>query len=170
MVRQPAMANARVSMLGVLRRVAAYTNPDRDPSTGTTLFDLDRALGVVAVQNPPNDGRLNTLMAIDAGAVSVGFDIGLTDFYAAFQAPGGTTSTLMARTGTERLMLGTIGGREPVANLAVSFGTPFSPPVERVYGVTSGNELRQLRCGERLDDSHARGDHGSECERAAGGN
>ena len=114
---------------------AAYTNPDRDPSTGTTLFDLDRALGVVAVQNPPNDGRLNTLMAIDAGAVSVGFDIGLTDFYAAFQAPGGTTSTLMARTGTERLMLGTIGGGEPVANLAVSFGTPFSPPVERVYGV-----------------------------------
>ena len=148
---------------------AAYTNPDRDPSTGTTLFDLDRALGVVAVQNPPNDGRLNTLMAIDAGAVSVGFDIGLTDFYAAFQAPGGTTSTLMARTGTERLMLGTIGGGEPVANLAVSFGTPFS---RRWSGSMASvrQRARQLRCGERLDDSHARGDQGSECERAAGGN
>jgi hypothetical protein len=120
---------------------AAYTNPDTNPSTGTTLYDIDIALGVVAVQNPPNDGRLNTVMALGVAAASVGFDIGITDFYAAIQAPGATSSALMAMSGSQRLMLGTIGGGEPVPSLAVSLGAPFSAPAGRVFATTAGNEL-----------------------------
>ena len=35
---------------------AAYTNPDNDPATGTTLFDLDAGPDALVVQAPPNDG------------------------------------------------------------------------------------------------------------------
>jgi hypothetical protein len=120
----------------------AYTNPDNDPATGTTLFDIDAALDVVAVQNPPNDGRLNTQdpLGIDAG--NLGFDIGLaSDFYASIQSPGGSSSSLFSMIGAQRNALGTIGGGEPVVSLAVSLGAPFSPPAERVYAVNSAGEL-----------------------------
>ena len=40
---------------------AAYTNPDNNPATGTTLYDIDGDLGVLVTQNPPNDGKLNTV-------------------------------------------------------------------------------------------------------------
>ena len=120
---------------------AAYTNPDTDPATGTTLYDIDIALGFVAVQNPPNNGQLNTVLSLGAAAASVGFDIGITDFYAAIQAPGATSSVLMAMSGAQRLVLGTIGGGEPVPSLAVALGTPFSPPAGRVFATTAANEL-----------------------------
>jgi hypothetical protein len=119
----------------------AYTNPDNDPATGTTLFDIDSALDTVAIQNPPNNGTLNTNGALGVGAVRVGFDIGLTDFYAAIQLDGSTTSTLFIMSGPQRLNQGTIGGGEPVSSLAVSLGTPFSPPVERVFAVNAAGEL-----------------------------
>jgi hypothetical protein len=126
---------------------AAYTNPDTNPSTGTTLFDIDIALGVVAVQNPPNDGRLNTLQTLGVAAASVGFDIGLSAFYASIQSPGATSSVLMAMSGDQRFVLGPIGGGEPVPSLAVALGTPFSPPAERVYGVTAAGELISFDAG-----------------------
>jgi hypothetical protein len=55
---------------------AAYTNNDTNPATGTTLYDIDSNLDVLATQNPPNNGVLNTIgpLGVDAGAV-VGFDI-----------------------------------------------------------------------------------------------
>jgi hypothetical protein len=55
---------------------AAYTNPDTDPTTGTTLYDIDAGLDVLVTQNPPNDGVLNTVgpLGVDAGDL-VGFDI-----------------------------------------------------------------------------------------------
>lgn len=37
---------------------AAYTNNDADPSTGTTLFDVDGLLDQVAIQSPANSGQL----------------------------------------------------------------------------------------------------------------
>ena len=74
----PAMA---VPALGVT--AAAYTNNDlNQPSTGTTLFDLDTTLDQVAIQSPPGNGILvatgklgvDAAAAGDAGAAS-GFDI-----------------------------------------------------------------------------------------------
>ncbi|WP_026311106.1 DUF4394 domain-containing protein [Parafrankia elaeagni] len=55
---------------------AAYTNNDLDPSTSTTLFDIDTALDRVAIQSPANNGSLaptgNLGVAAGPGA---GFDI-----------------------------------------------------------------------------------------------
>ena len=124
---------------GVL--AAAYTNPDNDPATGTTLFDIDAALDAVSVQNPPNDGRLNTLVGLGLDARQIGFDIGLSDFYAAIQVGTDTTSSLIIMSGPQRFNAGTIGGGEPLPNLAVSLGLPFSPPAERVYMVNGAGEL-----------------------------
>jgi hypothetical protein len=119
----------------------AYTNPDNDAATGTTLFDIDAALDAVSTQNPPNDGRLNTLVGLGLDATRIGFDIGLADFYASIQVGAATASSLIVMSGPQRFDLGVIGGGEPVPNLAVSLGAPFSPPVERVFAVNAANEL-----------------------------
>jgi hypothetical protein len=55
---------------------AAYTNNDLDPTTATTLFDLDTAMDQVAIQAPANAGSLNATgsLGVDA-ATDAGFDI-----------------------------------------------------------------------------------------------
>jgi hypothetical protein len=55
---------------------AAYTNNDVDPTTATTLFDLDTALDQISIQSPPNNGNLVATgkLGVDAGAVA-GFDV-----------------------------------------------------------------------------------------------
>jgi hypothetical protein len=55
---------------------AAYTNNDLDPSTATTLFDLDTTLDQVSVQSPANAGSLAPTgkIGVDARS-SAGFDI-----------------------------------------------------------------------------------------------
>ncbi len=54
----------------------AYTNNDLDPTTATTLFDVDTNLDQIAVQSPANSGTLapsgKLTLDVDAGA---GFDI-----------------------------------------------------------------------------------------------
>ncbi|MBB5874279.1 hypothetical protein F4553_007713 [Allocatelliglobosispora scoriae] len=54
----------------------AYTNNDLDPTTGTTLYDLDTVLDQAAVQSPANAGllALTGKLGVDAGA-DAGFDI-----------------------------------------------------------------------------------------------
>jgi len=55
---------------------AAYTNPDNDPNTGTTLYDIDVRLDILTIQNPPNNGVLNTVGALGRNARRLlGFDI-----------------------------------------------------------------------------------------------
>jgi Domain of unknown function (DUF4394) len=55
---------------------AAYTNNDADPTTATTLFDIDVMADRVAIQAPPNNGTLNPTgnLGVDA-AGDAGFDI-----------------------------------------------------------------------------------------------
>jgi len=67
-----ANANQTPSVVG-----AAYTNPDNDPATGTTLYDIDVALDVLVIQNLPNNGTLNTVgsLAFNLRGNLVGFDI-----------------------------------------------------------------------------------------------
>ena len=64
-----------VPALGVT--AAAYTNNDlNQPSTGTTLFDVDTTLDQVVIQSPPGNGILVATgkLGVDAGAAA-GFDI-----------------------------------------------------------------------------------------------
>ena len=54
---------------------AAYTNSFAGATT-TTLYDIDSTLGVLATQNPPNNGLLNTVGALGVTtSANVGFDI-----------------------------------------------------------------------------------------------
>ena len=66
---------AAVVALGVTG--AAYTNNDlNQPTTGTTLFDLDTTLDQIAIQSPPGNGILVATgqLGVDAGP-QVGLDI-----------------------------------------------------------------------------------------------
>lgn len=109
---------------GVQPRVvgAAYTNPDTDPNTGTMLFDID-AMGVLAMQNPPNNGTLITQvegMANVSGEVA--FDIGAGSMgIAAIQRNGDPFSRLYqvdvaARTASSG---GIVGDGEVIRGMAI---------------------------------------------------
>ncbi|MCG5471789.1 DUF4394 domain-containing protein [Micromonospora sp. LAH09] len=55
---------------------AAYTNNDLDPSTATTLFDVDTNLDQVALQSPANSGQLVATGSLGVAADQrAGFDI-----------------------------------------------------------------------------------------------
>lgn len=75
---------------------SAYTNPDTDPATGTTLYDIDAARDALVIQDPPNNGGLKTVggLGVNVG-YRAGFDIG-TDgaAYAALTPRGARASTL----------------------------------------------------------------------------
>ncbi len=80
---QPITANPRAVEAGV--NAAAYTNSDTDPTTGTTLYDIDAvSQRDLVTQNPPNDGTLVKTADLDLGTRQVqGFDIrGATDSFA----------------------------------------------------------------------------------------
>lgn len=77
---------------------AAYTNSFAG-SAMTTLLDIDTTLNILATQNPPNDGLLNTVGALTVDPTDVnGYEI-LPKFnhgYAALQLAGETSSKLYA--------------------------------------------------------------------------
>ncbi len=110
---------------------AAYTNPDNDPGTGTTLFDLDSALNILVSQVPPNNGTLNTIGPLGANINSVGeFDISSSNVAYMAVIESGQTRSNGRRCGTSSLasvnlmsgagtMLGAIGTRQPIRGLAV---------------------------------------------------
>ena len=80
-----ANAGQKPSVIG-----AAYTNPDNDPATGTLLYDIDRRLGILTTQNPPNDGTLNTVGPLGLKFNDLaGFDIAPSGFaYAVLKVTG----------------------------------------------------------------------------------
>lgn len=55
---------------------AAYTNNDLDPTTATTLYNVDSNLDQITIQSPPNNGSLAATgkLTVDTGS-DVGFDI-----------------------------------------------------------------------------------------------
>lgn len=70
---------------------AAYTNPDNDPATGTTLYDIDAERDTLVIQSPPNNGTLNTVGNLGFKVNELaGFDIGVNNIaYAALRARDG---------------------------------------------------------------------------------
>lgn len=102
--RTDAHAGARPAVTG-----AAYTNAVADTPT-TKLFDLDTALDVLVLQDPPNDGILTTIgaLGVDFDAES-GFDILTLDGVDhAFAASRATLYAIDLTTG-RATALGTIG-------------------------------------------------------------
>lgn len=68
---------------------AAYTNNDTDPTTATTLYDIDAQLDRFLLQSPPNDGGLAPVGPLGVDAVGeVGFDL-----YSDVEVEGSMTTT-----------------------------------------------------------------------------
>jgi hypothetical protein len=119
---------------------SAYTNPDLDPSTGTTLYGIDSGLNVLVLQNPPNAGTLTTIgsLGVDTTA-DVGFDIAATNIaYASLTAPFGTSAlytvnlfngstTFLGSLG--RVVIRDIAVLNATATTPVPLPTPPPPPV-----------------------------------------
>jgi Domain of unknown function (DUF4394)/Calx-beta domain len=102
---------------------AAYTN-NFDGATATTLYDIDSGLDVLATQDPPNNGTLNTVGSLNVNTTDVaGFDIegGTGTAYASLQPIGDAESSFY------RLDLLT-GGTTPNGQI----GPDGTPPIESV--------------------------------------
>lgn len=119
---------------------SAYTN-NFDLSPATALYGIDSNLDILVLQNPPNDGTLNTVgnLNFDTGDL-VGFDISSTSAraFASLTSPGGAVSSLAMinlSTGASTL-IGAIGGGQPITGLAVSFNRQ-----QTVYALTQTNRL-----------------------------
>jgi Domain of unknown function (DUF4394) len=122
----PVDANAGAPPLAVS---AAYTNPDNDPATGTTLYVIDADLNALAIQAPPNNGVLNTVGTLGANTTQLaGFDIATTNqAFAALKLVGADhvkgcgNSALVSidlATGATSV-IGVIGTPNPIVGLAV---------------------------------------------------
>lgn len=105
----------------------AYTNPDNNPGTGTTLFGIDTSLNVLVQHNTaPGFQNLQTIGALGVDIADVsGFDISISGTaYGAFQ--NGTASelyTIDLLTGSAT-RIGTIGGDVQIRDLAVAVPEP----------------------------------------------
>ncbi len=112
---------------------AAYTNNDNNPATGTVLYDIDAARGVLLLQNPPNDGKLVTVGSLGIDILGdAGFDIAGSDgtAYASIiprhergngDSPPGNSArsylyTINLTSGAATLV-GKIGGPKPLLSL-----------------------------------------------------
>lgn len=119
----------------------AYTNSAAGVAS-TTLYVIDPGTDVLAIQNPPNGGVLNTVgsLGVDASA-STGLDIsrrGNTAYAALSVAASTGLYRIDLATGAATL-LGTIGNGANVRGLAVE--PPPAPAAADIYGVTEANDL-----------------------------
>jgi uncharacterized protein DUF4394 len=102
---------------------AAYTNMIRDAPT-TKLFEIDAEQDVLVLQDPPNDGVLTTVGALDAdfeplSGFTIVTDAGGTD--RAYAVTGGKLYTIDLTTG-RATPVGTVG--DPPATLASLAAAP----------------------------------------------
>lgn len=84
---------------------------------------IDTGLDIVARQDPPNAGTLNTVLPLggDAGDV-LGFDISLRQILLVTAAGGTGQSLLVDFTSGGARVVGPIGNGEIVRGLAISLG------------------------------------------------
>ncbi len=143
----PADANA-----GAVPAIAtgAYTNSfvSTTMPVSTQLYDYDRALNVLSVQAPPNDGILNTAGSLGLtlnAAPSVSLDIfssglGANTAYLTANTAASTNSNLYTvnLTTRETTLVGVIGGGSAVRDIAVAAATGV---------VVTGARDRELAAG-----------------------
>ncbi|NJM09099.1 DUF4394 domain-containing protein [Candidatus Gracilibacteria bacterium] len=105
---------------------SAYLNNDNDPTTGTTLYNIDADSNVLTIQDPPNDGVQKTVgsLRLDV-ALLVGFDIRSSDnrALAAFRREGSTVTRLYVidlSNGRIRVRGNIDGGNALITGLAIS--------------------------------------------------
>lgn len=109
---------------------AAYTGNDNDPTTGTTLYDIDSNLDDLVIQTPPNDGTLVKVGDLGVDTASfVGFDIrtvGMSNIaYASLTEQRGRGATLATLSQVDLATgavtsLGKIGGPKTLIDIAAA--------------------------------------------------
>ncbi len=100
---------------------AAYTN-DFAGATATTLFDIDTAIDVLAVQAPPNDGVLRTTgrLTLDVDSAG-GFDIAADGgAIAALSRSGGSRIYAIDPQSGKARLIGKLGRGSTLTSLAVA--------------------------------------------------
>ena len=110
---------------------SAYTNNFAGAVT-TTLYNIDSNLDILAIQNPPNAGVLNTVGSLGFNTSDlVGFDIsGSQTAYALLTGPASPFSqlyTINLSTGAATL-IGTVGGQTALVGLAALVGGAVPEP------------------------------------------
>lgn len=133
---------------------SAYTNSDNDPTTGTTLYNIDSSSNMLTVQNPPNNGTQVGvgLLGVDITALA-GFDIvrnGANNFAFAALQPSGTVGSMFASvnlTTGAATMLGNIGMASTSDSIAIRDITmmPVPEPATMIVMALSGLLIRR-RC------------------------
>lgn len=103
---------------------SGYTNSFAG-STVTTLYNIDSGLGILAIQNPPNNGTLNTVGNLGLNITGeAGLDIhpGNNTALAALQVQGSTNSALYTinLTTGRATILGPIGGGAVIRDIAIT--------------------------------------------------
>ncbi|NOT46570.1 MAG: DUF4394 domain-containing protein, partial [Acidobacteria bacterium] len=103
---------------------SGYTNSFPGTTT-TTLYDIDSGLGILAIQNPPNNGTLNTVGRLGVNITGeAGLDIstGNNTALAAFNIQGTSSSSLYTvnlSTGAATI-IGPIGGGAVIRDIAIA--------------------------------------------------
>ena len=106
---------------------AAYTNPDNDPATGTTLYVLEVGQDMLVTQDPPNQGTLNTVAPLNSNlSQRVGFDIAPDNSaYVSHTPQGGSNSFFRINLSNGTIPCcggGSIGFPDVVRDIAVAPG------------------------------------------------
>ena len=106
---------------------AAYSNPDIDPGTGTTLYGVDVAFDMLTILNPAANGTLNTVGPTNTNFTErFGFDIAADNTaYFSSTPPGASNSfsTINLNTGSVQFFGGTINFPDVVRDIAVASGS-----------------------------------------------
>ena len=99
---------------------SAYTNSVPGATT-TTLYAIDSNLDILAIQNPPNNGTLNTVGSLGVNASAVlGFDISSPNTAFATLVVGGTPGLYLINLSTGAAsFFGAIGGGTTLRGLAI---------------------------------------------------
>jgi hypothetical protein len=131
---------------------SAYTN-NFAGATATSLFGIDSALDVLTLQNPPNNGTLNTIGALGVDSSSVaGFDIGSATGtpYAALTAGGVSNLYGINLVSGAATLIGAVGGGAQLRGLAAAIAggsLQFSSATYSVNENDAGATLTVTRSG-----------------------
>lgn len=131
---------------------AAYTNADNDPTTGTTLYNIDPTLGQLFIQNPPNNGTQVLVGSLNIPNLETasGFDIvttnGVNTAFAALTVHN-ITSLFSIDLGTgSATKLGTIGnGKTELIGLTAAPAAAVPEPTTMAGLALAGAGLTAAR-------------------------